>query len=80
MAKQAETPKYWAGNPGECDFKATDPGNEHSMATFVDGKTRRGPWANMCLRCFRIHGGGLGTGQGQEYKLQEDGRWLKTAG
>lgn len=31
-----------------------------------DGKTKFGPWANMCLNCFRTHGVGLGLGQGQE--------------
>jgi hypothetical protein len=34
---------------------------------WVDGKTTLGPWANMCLACFRVAGIGLGTGKGQKY-------------
>lgn len=30
-----------------------------------DGKTTRGPWANMCAPCFAENGIGLGTGKGQ---------------
>jgi hypothetical protein len=33
----------------------------------VDGKTKNGPWANMCETCFKKHGVGLGTGKGQRY-------------
>lgn len=31
-----------------------------------DGKTTRGPWANMCQADFEINGVGLGLGKGQE--------------
>lgn len=31
-----------------------------------DGKTKLGPWANMCQSCFKEHGIGLGLGKGQE--------------
>lgn len=31
-----------------------------------DGKTRMGPWANMCERHFRMYGVGLGMGRGQK--------------
>lgn len=41
-----------------CDYCALD-------ASF-DGKTKAGPWANMCDRHFSHHGVGLGTGIGQE--------------
>ena len=34
---------------------------------FVDGKTKRGPWAAMCPKCFYEHGTGLGIGRGQIY-------------
>jgi len=70
--------KYWMGDPGPCDF--TSEGGEHPMLTFIDGRTTMGPWANMCLGCARKYGVGLGQGDGQEYKIQEDGRWLKTGG
>lgn len=35
----------------------------------VDGKTRMGPWANMCQAHFRQYGVGLGTGKGQQLIL-----------
>lgn len=38
------------------------------------------PWGNICKRCFVEYGCSLGTGFGQEYKLQKDGRWLKVKG
>jgi hypothetical protein len=34
-----------------------------------DGKTRMGPWANMCPDHFVDYGIGLGTGRGQRYVL-----------
>ena len=34
---------------------------------YVDGKTYMGPWAYMCLQCFKVYGRGLGTGKGQRY-------------
>jgi hypothetical protein len=34
---------------------------------FVDGKTRFGPWGDMCLTCHYEHGVGLGTGKGKLY-------------
>lgn len=33
----------------------------------VDGATRFGPWANMCIECHKMHGRGLGLGKGQKY-------------
>jgi len=37
-------------------------------ATFVDGKTTLGPWANMCEDCYKGYGVGLGTGRGQRFE------------
>ena len=31
-----------------------------------DGKTNFGCWANMCSKCFKIWGLGLGLGKGQK--------------
>ncbi len=31
----------------------------------VDGKTKYGPWGNMCIPCFAKNGIGLGVGRGQ---------------
>lgn len=40
-----------------------------NVPAVVDGKTRSGPWANMCEPCFALHGVGLGTGLGQRFIL-----------
>ena len=48
----------------KCDFC--------SAKAEYDGKTRDGPWANMCEYHFRLHGIGLGVGKGQ--KLTEERR------
>jgi len=42
---------------------------------WVDGKTERGSWAHMCLRCHEEYGYGLGTGCGQRWN--KDGWWVK---
>ena len=69
------TEKYWTGDVGtEDDFGA------NIRDEFIDGKTRRGPWAIMTPSSWRIRGVGLGIGQGQRYKKQPDGRWLKVEG
>lgn len=31
----------------------------------IDGRTKTGPWANMCQDCFEQLGCGLGLGKGQ---------------
>ncbi len=60
--------KAWVGTPpATCDLCPAS-----LTATFVDGKTQRGSWANMCLRCHKIHGVGLGTGRGQRYVRSGD--------
>ena len=47
---------------------------------FVDGRTKHGPWAIMCMECFETFGVGLGTGRGQLYKKMSDGIFRKVAG
>lgn len=37
-----------------------------------DAKTTSGPWANMCLPCYKVHGVGLGTGLGQRLYLAHE--------
>jgi hypothetical protein len=61
--------------PSHCDMchmTLTEVGD-----TYVDGKTTSGPWANMCLRCHKAYGFGLGTGKGQRYQRQPSGRYAK---
>ena len=47
---------------GECNLCG-----KVNLFEFVDGKTRMGPWANMCMPCFKHVGVGLGVGRGQRY-------------
>ena len=70
--------KYWIGTVGmdeKDDFGFPLDGE------FIDGRTRFGPWAIMSLGSWKNNGvGKLGTGFGQRYKKQPDGRWLKVEG
>jgi hypothetical protein len=67
---------YWVGAVGEFDDFGCRISDE-----FIDGKTIMGPWANMSPVSWRQNGiGRLGTGYGQRYKKQPDGKWLKVEG
>lgn len=69
--------KYWTGRPPqEDDFGLP------ILSEFVDGVTsENGKWAFMNPVSYKAHGiGRLGTGYGQRYKKQADGRWLKVEG
>ena len=74
MAKE-KIPVYYAGAPETCDVC-----NKPLDKMMYDCLTRFGGWANLCQSCFNRYGLGLGTGKGQRYSQQEDGRWLKTHG
>lgn len=52
----------------DCDIHTYDLGKPGVPAAY-DGKTTRGPWANMCQPCFDANGVGLGTGRGQRLIL-----------
>lgn len=66
------TQQYWAGTVNDVDdFGYSIDG------TFIDGATQFGPWAIMTPKAHRMYGRGLGTGKGQEYRQQPDGRWMK---
>jgi hypothetical protein len=65
-------PVYWVGKaPENCDLCQTKLESE-----FIDGRMINGPWAAMCTQCHKKNGTGLGSGRGQKYKLQEDGKFL----
>jgi len=71
-------PVYWSSPVGDKDDFGRAIGSE-----IIDGKTCHGPWALMTPDSWRKMGGTggrLGTGLGQRYQLQADGRWLKTEG
>jgi len=68
--------KYWHGELGAKD----DFGVPYDKVMY-DAKTRMGPWANMTAKSWLDYGvGKLGTGYGQRYEKQADGRWLKVEG
>ena len=69
---------YWCGTMSKVDDFGDEIADE-----FIDGKTRMGPWANMTPNSWYENGGTggkLGTGLGQRYKKQPDGKWLKVEG
>lgn len=70
----------WLGSsPKDCDVC-----DMPLLTKFYDARTKQGPWGNMCLPCFKVHGIGLGLGKGQEYTFKGDfhggGKWIKTGG
>jgi hypothetical protein len=68
--------KYWQGaTPKHCDICKSPIDN-----VFIDGAIITGAWANMDEKCYNVFGRGLGTGLGQKYEKQVDGRWLKVEG
>jgi hypothetical protein len=71
------TNSYWLSPVGEKDDFGQPIGD-----VIYDAKTRMGPWALMSQRSWVNYAFSplLGTGYGQRYEKQEDGRWLKTAG
>lgn len=71
---KAKPPVYWCGEIGPHDDMGNPIGD-----TFIDGATGRG-WAIMSPSTHRMYGRGLGTGLGQKYERQADGRWLKVEG
>ena len=52
----------------QCDFCKQDPTVMYQEAHY-DGRTKMGPWANMCREHFKKYGIGLGLGRGQELVL-----------
>ena len=57
--------KIWYGvKPDRCDICTGKIRN-----SFIDGKSKFGPWAIMCPICFAKAGIGLGIGKGAIYKF-----------
>ena len=68
--------KYWCGEaPTHCDLCGAP-----IEDSFIDGKTRMGPWGNLDPICHARIGVGLGTGRGQRYVRDVIGRWAKVEG
>ena len=70
------TKRYWEGTePVKDSF-----GNAITD-TFIDGRTPGGTWGMFNPTSWQVAGcGQLGTGFGQRYEKQADGRWLKVEG
>ena len=55
----------------------TDDFGDPYKSLMIDGKTKRGPWANMTPKSWNAHGiGRFGVGAGQLYRLTGDD-WIK---
>lgn len=48
----------------DCDFGC-------GRKAAIDGATKIGPWAYMCVPCHEVHGVGLGLGLGQRLLIEE---------
>ena len=71
-----EEAQYWSNSVGnEDDFGDT------ITDEIIDARTKIGPWALMTPNSWKKYGfNKLGTGFGQRYKKQKDGKWLKIEG
>jgi hypothetical protein len=68
--------RYWVGKVSTHDDFDVEIGD-----TFIDGRTMAGPWAIMTPSTWRMYGvGRFGTGYGQMYMKQDDGKWMKVEG
>lgn len=66
--------RYWIGRPPMVCQICTWP----LQGVFIDGKVKHnGWWANMCPKCHKRWGIGIGPGIGQRYERQSDGRHMK---
>jgi hypothetical protein len=67
---------YWTGEvPEKDDF------GHPIIGIMYDAKTQMGPRATMSKTSYQHYGvGKLGTGLGQKYERQPDGKWLKVEG
>lgn len=59
-----EADRWMSKMPKNCDLCSADLSKEEY---WVDGATIQGPWGNMCPKCHKKFGRGLGTGRGQKY-------------
>ena len=70
------TKRYWTGTvPPACQITGI-PFNGVMYDARIPGRG----WGNICQEAFDTFHCRLGVGFGQKYELQDDGRWLCTAG
>jgi hypothetical protein len=67
---------YWAGKPEKDDF------GQPIKDVIYDARTRMGSWAFMTFESWEQYRASpdLGTGFGQKFRKQDDGRFLKVLG
>jgi len=71
MPKQVQ----WFGSK-KCDICGIECEDE-----LYDAVTKYGPWATMCKDCFKKESiNKLGTGYGQHYVKNEEGKFMKVEG
>lgn len=68
----ADRKRYWVGTVDVNDDLGVPIDD-----VFIDGRTIFGPWGRMAPATHKQIGCGLGSGRGQMYQKQPDGRWLK---
>lgn len=62
--------------PSVCDLCGAD-----IQSVVYDARDLSGTWGCFCPECFKHHTSGrLGTGYGQKYRRQPNGRFEKEAG
>lgn len=67
---------YWTGSVPDKDLVGYP-----ITSVFYDARIlRTGPWAILSHASFIAYECKLGTGLGQKYRKQADGRWLKVKG
>lgn len=72
-------PVYWCGKITVCDICKED--FEGTMFDTPVNYLGRRAWGNVCDLCWHLYSSQkLGTGLGQKYVKQPDGRWLKVGG
>lgn len=65
----------WSGST-TCDFC-----HKEIPHTLIDGKTMMGSWATMCPQCHAFYGyRKFGTGIGQKYQKDSNGKFVKVEG
>lgn len=73
--KSTVEPVLWSGET-DCNFCHKPCGD-----VLIDGATKYGPWAVMCMDCRVIHAyPGYGTGKAQMYERNAAGEYVKVRG
>lgn len=69
--------EYFSFSNQTCDYCSKELNNDKYL---IDGATKQGPWAYMCVDCFRKYGTLIKWGYGQLYQKIDEDEWLLVAG